>query len=281
MVAKLNLYSKSCTQFEYHYPSDDKIRLNSPSMTTITNDQDRLIGSSETEDRNSQTSKILFKYISWKLAPFIWIFFSSLFISSPGFIYFVSFILIIIDIWLCRRLYSYPLIGLSWSLEIPDLHTSFEDLITFNIEPDPFVPSPTNSNIFWLLICGRVAIFLLISLFTLFKFQIIAFFVLLMTDAVEIFNLYSYLKCLSLSKKQSEDTFRSVMINAVHSDFLDAIPVIENDENASNPTEPLQISEQKNEQKSLEAKSDDKTGQILNYIQEADRNEETHESEDV
>ena len=89
-------------------------------------DQDSLI-ESRNQENNKLQSQILIKYIVSKLFPFFWIFFSGFFISSPSLVYFFALIFTIIDLWLCRRQYSYALVGLSWNLDMPDPQLSFEE----------------------------------------------------------------------------------------------------------------------------------------------------------
>lgn len=187
-------------------------------------DQDSLI-ESRNQENNKLQSQILIKYIVSKLFPFFWIFFSGFFISSPSLVYFFALIFTIIDLWLCRRQYSYALVGLSWNLDMPDPQLSFEDIVSFQIEPDPFVPQTRDSNIFWLLLIGTTAYYLLLTVFSLLKLRVGAFFFLLIISFLNVFNAFLYLKCLSVSKKQSEEKAKSLMINAVHSEFLDAVPV--------------------------------------------------------
>lgn len=189
-------------------------------------DQDSLI-ESRNQANNQIQSKYLVKYIISKLFPFLWTFFASFLIPSSSLIYFFTLIFAIIDLWLCRRKYSYSLVGLTWNLEMPDPQLSFEDMVAFQIEPDPFVASTRDSNVFWLLLCGTTAYYVLLTIISLLKLHIIAFFFLIIISFLEITNLFLYLKCLNISKKQSEETVKSVMINTVHSEFLNAVPVIE------------------------------------------------------
>lgn len=225
-------------------------------MDRIIDDQDSLIASRN--QVNSQTqSKCLAKYIVSKLFPFFWIILANFFISSITLVYFFAFIFAIVDLWMCRRQFSYSLVGLTWNLDMPDPQLSFEDLVTFQIEPDPFVPSTRDSNVFWLLLCGTTAYYILLTIVSLLRLIIGPFFFLFIISFLEVFNLILYLKCLNVSKKQSEETVKSVMINTVHSEFLNAVPVLEEKEVNNTPKTQEEKDDEKNkndEKNSIERK---------------------------
>ena len=198
-------------------------------------DQDSLI-SNQRKKKITQQKNILLKFSASKLLPFLWIFIMSSFISTNVLFLFVLFF-VIVEVWLCRRNYSYQLVGLTWSLDSPEIAKTYEDMIKYSIEPDPFVPRPFDSNIFWGLLVGSVGGYLLMTIYYLFQFCIIAFFLLAIIDFIEITNAILYLRCLAKANKQSEDNFKAVMIDTVHQEFQDAIPVIDDDEETHIPQE--------------------------------------------
>lgn len=243
-------------------------------MDRIVDDQDSLIESRNQANSQMQT-KLLIKYIVSKLFPFFWIVFASIFISSPTIVYFFVFIFAIIDLWLCRRQFSYSLVGLTWNLDMPDPQLSFEDLVTFQIEPDPFVPSTRDSNIFWLLLSGTTAYYILLTIISLLRLRIGPFFFLLVISFLEAINLLLYLKCLNISKKQSEETVKSLMINTVHSEFLNAVPVVDDTE----VTTDHKVQEEKHEDKN--ENDDKKSLEKEDTVNSNENNKDENTNEDI
>jgi hypothetical protein len=85
-------------------------------------------------------NKTIFPFLLFKFAPWILYLWYD---SEPPQILAAFTILVIVDLLLCRRIFGPSLVGLSWSIEFPTA-------ISYQFEPDPFVPTALNSNVFWI-----------------------------------------------------------------------------------------------------------------------------------
>jgi hypothetical protein len=116
-------------------------------------------------------------------------------------------VFILLDLWICRRTLGYSLVGLSWSLNFPTE-------VLYRFEPDPFVPSAVDSNIFWISLFVHCFVLVVVALINLLRGKFWIFCVLATLSGLDLVNIVLYLKCLLLAKKQSEDAFRNVMVYA-------------------------------------------------------------------
>lgn len=175
------------------------------SAPSTIDDQVSLIdGTVIAEEKKINTDRISF--LVCKLAPW---FIYSLPDVQTGTSMTLVFLTALIDLWLCRRNFSYSLVGLSWSLQQPT--NGFKNLVKYHCEPDPFVPDAIDSNIFWIVQVSNVLLWVVSALINLIKLRILLCFVLLIMTSLQLANFALYLKCLMLSKRQSEESFRNVM----------------------------------------------------------------------
>ncbi|OHT16190.1 hypothetical protein TRFO_13343 [Tritrichomonas foetus] len=225
-------------------------------MENQLDDQDRLIiNETDTFRQNFPAKSSLITFILIKLLPFTWLYFSLMFFPS-SFCHLVFVFLAIVDLWLCRRRFSYALVGLTWSLKYPESGDKFEDLIVLSFEPDPFVPSPVNSNVFWAILAGTTAVYVVISIFHLVRLEFGLFLLTSPLAAIELLNAALLMRCARKYMRQAEESFRAVMINSVHAEFQDAVPVPE-EEPAAAQNDSLSKSENKtNEAQAKENKAD-------------------------
>jgi hypothetical protein len=111
----------------------------------------------------------------------------------------------LVDLLICRGNLGYSLVGLSWSLTLP---------ISYRFEPDPFVPSSIDSNVFWITVFGQWIGLVLLAIINILQGDFSVFCVFAVLAVADFVNIKFYLNCLLLAKKQSEDAFRNVMVYA-------------------------------------------------------------------
>ena len=167
-------------------------------------DQESLI-----EGRQSAPKKntsVLVWFVLFKCSP--WVIFA---ISGAN--SFMSFSMLLIevvaDLWVCRRTFSYELVGLSWSVETPA--KGCQGIVTYHCEPDPFVPDALDSNVFWITMVANMSLFVLVTVASLLGLHLMQFLGLVFVDILEIVNLVLFFKCLGVSNRQSEQSFKSMM----------------------------------------------------------------------
>lgn len=125
-----------------------------------------------------------------------------------------------LDLFICNYILSYPLVGLSWRLHFT---SNIDEIITYQIEPDPFVAKPLVSNIFWILRIFPTVFWLIAAIFLLFKNKIFQAIFTLMVMGIYIKNFQLYFKCNMISQMQSTEAVRDLLIqNDDPEEFLEA-----------------------------------------------------------
>jgi len=110
----------------------------------------------------------------------------------------------LLDIWLCQRTFSCALVGLTWSLS-----PKGDGLIAYTCEPDPFVPSGVDSNVFWISIVVSLIAWVLSALSALGQLHIAQFVASAAMAGLQGVNVALFLLCLKVANKMSEETVRA------------------------------------------------------------------------
>ena len=208
-------------------------------------DEESLIEGDKSVNENTW-GPTLISFVVFKMIPWI-VYWLPTYHTFGSFV--IVFIFAIADIWLCRRLFSYELVGLSWSLENP--MNGRNAMVIVNCEPDPFVPSAINSNVFWSVLIGNFILWILATLSSLLRLKLIQFLALCIMDVLQAANLLLYLKCLAVSKRQSEESFRNVMASGGQVYQAQTFP-----DAADVPLEEIDSAEQKEEPQKEEPKEE-------------------------
>lgn len=182
------------------------VRSMAEAVPSTIDDQVSLIDGSNITTEEKKTNGDLIFFLVSKLVP--WFIYSIPDVQSGSSMILV-FLAALVDLWLCRRTFSYRLVGLSWSLQQPT--NGFKNLVKYHCEPDPFVPDPVESNIFWIVMTFNVIFWFVSCFLNLLKFRVLICFALLIMTALQGANFILFLQCLMLSKRQSEESFRNVM----------------------------------------------------------------------
>lgn len=122
------------------------------------------------------------------------------------------FLLTVIDIALSSLFFAYHLIGITWKLQSP--HGRFRDIFTYQVKPEPFIPNLFDYNVFWILSLGRLVIWIIPLIVNFFKLRFGVFLVLTLMTLLEIANCFLYIKGVVTAKRQSDESFRSVLLSS-------------------------------------------------------------------
>lgn len=167
-------------------------------------DEESLINGGFHSDRGF--INVLFAFLLFKTVP--WVIYALTSLGTiPSII--MLFISVFADLWMCRRSFSYELVGLSWSIDSPS--NLLQGIVTYHCEPDPYVPSALNSNIFWITLVSNAGLFLLTTIANLMRVRLTPFFVLVVIDIFECLNVALFFKSLGVSNRQSEQSFKNMM----------------------------------------------------------------------
>lgn len=175
-------------------------------------DQTELIR--EQEARNSALNINLF--IITEIAPCI--FFFVVPGKSKNFLFYLILLLIVIvSLLVTRPKSSKYLVGISWFLS-----TTSAKLINYEVEPDPFVPTKLNSNIFWISLAGSTLFWIICSFVIMIKnFSILPVSILVLLTTFEIIDFILYFKAQRIAAKQQTSAVKSVLLGD-HGKFKDA-----------------------------------------------------------
>ena len=167
-------------------------------------DEESLINGGFQKDRG--LINVLFAFLLFKTVP--WVIYA---LTSLETVLSVAMLLISVfaDLWMCRRSFSYELVGLSWSIDSPT--NLFQGIVTYHCEPDPYVPSALNSNVFWITLVSNAGLFLLTTIANLMRVRLNQFFLLVVIDIFECLNVALFFKSLGVSNRQSEQSFKNMM----------------------------------------------------------------------
>ncbi|OHT15761.1 hypothetical protein TRFO_42297 [Tritrichomonas foetus] len=183
----------------------------------MTNDQQGLIA--VPNSKISQTKIPFLAFICMQIVQLL-IFILS---ASNGMSFFSLMVNLIFSISLfffCQRYFGRQLVGLSWKFNFSNPTELFW---SHEIEPDPFVPTKMNSNVFWVGIAGSTFFWLIASLFLIFSHVSkgwLAPFVGFLIFAINCVNLMIFFKIQRIATKLSADAVRTVLLGK--SEFPDA-----------------------------------------------------------
>jgi hypothetical protein len=151
-----------------------------------------------------RSSYAIFIYVICKLLPWAVYFWPQ---SHSGQSTALFSLLLLIDLVICRGSLGYNVVGLSWGIDCANG-------ITYRFEPDPFVPSTIDSNVFWVTLFGQWIVLIVLGVVNIMQRDFSVFCAFAALAIADFLNIKFYLNCLLLAKKQSEDAFRNVMVYA-------------------------------------------------------------------
>jgi hypothetical protein len=123
----------------------------------------------------------------------------------------IAFVLFVLfDVLLCRRAFANSLVGLAWGLRC----LTAENIVSYSFEPDPFVATSLDSNVFWITLIVNFLLTALMAIVNLVRFEFARLAVFIVLTLLQGANVRCYLRCLALAKRQSEENFRNVMTYA-------------------------------------------------------------------
>lgn len=122
------------------------------------------------------------------------------------------FLLTMIDIALSNLFFAYHLIGVTWKPRYP--HGRLRDIFTYKVKPEPFMPNLFDSNVFWILSLASVVIWIIPLIVNFFKLRFSVFLILMLMTFLEIANVLLYIKGVVTAKRQSDESFRSVLLSS-------------------------------------------------------------------
>jgi hypothetical protein len=150
-----------------------------------TEDQVTLIGN---EVRAEHWSCATFPYVLFKAAP------SFVFFWPQSLTTFTA--LSIIDVWLCISTFGDLLVGLSWSFDRP----SWAGIVSYRVEPPPFVPTPFDAVVFWGALVASIGFTTCVTLFNIAKRRVAPAIVLTVLAALQAANIRCYWICLGIAR---------------------------------------------------------------------------------
>ena len=180
---------------------------------------DELIPEIESEPESRCTSFIksylIQIFMTLKLLILLCYFISNLFKFPASFKLVLLAIICLADFWYTKNVAGLELVGMRWSHEInedgePEWH--------FYSRPDPYVPNPSDSGIFWGFMFGSVLVWMIIAVWSLFAFGKLNVFICLLILFLNSFHLIFFLNCRSEEIKHENDLTRNLMLKAFEDD---------------------------------------------------------------
>lgn len=163
--------------------------------------------------RNTMTERFnIIIYCFLKILPvIIFILFSVLYDDLNALGGVISSIMQIFSILYIKDTLSLSLVGLTWYFDT-EKQPSFPFIYHYS-KPQPYVPKQSDSNYFWLFGLISIGLWFIISFFSLFK-DFSMFFFSISCLLISSLDFWLYLLCHNLSKKQSEEITKSVLLGA-------------------------------------------------------------------
>lgn len=192
------------------------------------NDQQSLIQNSDSPEPIQQNKTPLASFVGFQILQYIW--FIILVSSSANFFFLVIQIIIsAFNFIACQKYFGRQLVGISWKF---DLNNPTEYFWSHEIEPDPFVPTKVNSNVFWIGMAGSSLFWLFATLFSHLSGGWLFTFVCFIIFALSCINLIVFFKIERIAAKLSADQVRTVLLGK--SEFPDAEEFSSSDGNDDN-----------------------------------------------
>lgn len=175
----------------------------------MSSDQQTLFENSENAVPMSQEStKIRVAFVSLQLAQFA---FFSIYMSECISLFLILLLsLFIVNFILCQQYFGRQLVGLSWKINpVGTIHS----LYTYEIEPDPFVPTKVNSNTFWIFMTGSPFCWLIAALLILFSSRgWLATIIIIFIFLASTINLAVFFRVQRIATKMSAEAVRTVLL---------------------------------------------------------------------
>ena len=159
----------------------------------------------------SQTKATLFSFLAIQIFQVI-LFFLSISWSLNILFVFIHILLALANFVLCQRYFGRNLVGLSWKFNFQNLS---ESLWSYEIEPDPFVPTKLNSNAFWVGIASSSMFWIFATIFLLFsdaRRGWHAILTSLIIFAIHSLNLSMFFRVQKIATKLSAEAVRTVLL---------------------------------------------------------------------
>lgn len=122
----------------------------------------------------------------------------------------------VFEFWLCKNNDGLELVGMRWSHEIGD---GGDPQWVFYSRPDPYVPMPLNSTMFWTGLFGGSFLWFCICFWALFQFSGMNLMIAMFVFGLHLVNSCCFWKCHNVSTKQADDVARSVLLgNRIEND---------------------------------------------------------------
>lgn len=157
--------------------------------------------------------------LAFKLLPIFSFIALSLFHVEDSLIATITGIFNIIEFLFIKYVSGYQLVGLKWNIQFPSFSFSWDS------KSEPYLPSISNSNFFWMSFFTSMGFWILSFIITLNSslFKILCSVFCLIT---ELFNLYMFSKAYSFRKTKTEKAVLASIQENVHFEF---VPEDEND----------------------------------------------------
>ena len=155
-----------------------------------------------------------------QVAQVLWWLLSAWLSFYSKFQYIGHFFIAFANVYLCQRVIGRVLVGLSWKFDQ-------ENVLSFEIVPDPFVPTRLNSNSFWIGLCFSTGFWVIVTLSLIIKGDLWAIPVLILVLICG-FNLFAFMKAQKMASRQSVEAVRQVLLGK-NSEFPDAVEVSNSD----------------------------------------------------
>jgi hypothetical protein len=122
----------------------------------------------ESHMENPGRSRLLTFFVTFQIAPFLWLVICPVVSIIPSFVNSVFVLaLVCVNVYLTSGFFGKALIGLSWRIECLNPQNG---VFAFDIVPDPFVPGRIDSIVFWGCLIGSTLIWSGIFMTSLFDF---------------------------------------------------------------------------------------------------------------